>query len=144
LLPVSWDLGGLAGTSAYVWIEDASTAPGGSISVDEIREIGDPTSAPHAPRSRRGQLLANHPNPFNPRTLLRWRQADDSVAQLWIVDQRGRVVRTFGAVAAGPGDHQSPWSGVDDRQRAVASGAYRVLLRLNGELVDSRPITLIR
>ncbi len=112
--------------------------------MDEIVEIGDPTSAPPAPNARKGLLLANHPNPFNPRTVLRWRQEEFSQAELWIVDQKGRMVRRFGPTASAAGIHERVWTGIDDRQRAVASGAYRVLLRLDGDLVDSRAITLLR
>jgi hypothetical protein len=144
LLPVSFDLAGLAGRSAYIWIEDASTAPGGYIAVDEIREIGDPTSSPIARRRGRGELLPNQPNPFNPRTVLRWRQDEYALAELWILDPRGRVVCKLSASVAEPGTHERLWGGDDDEGRAVASGVYRVLLRLGGQPADSRAITLIR
>jgi len=69
------------------------------------------------------------PNPFNPRTTLRYFLAEDTRVSLRIYDPAGRLIRTVlsdGMQTAG--ERQVSWNGLDDNGRAVASGVYLVRL----------------
>ena len=96
-----------------------------------------------APGADRLQVAGAAPNPFNPRTTLRYRvPADAAVVRLRLVDAAGRVVRSF---ESGPrGTWQSlTWDGSDTQGRTVASGTYRFVVEADGR-VQSTPLTLVR
>jgi len=95
------------------------------------------------PTSRRSNL-ANYPNPFNPRTILRFELSHAGRAQLAIHDLRGRVVRhlTTSRLSAGP--HELVWDGTDDQGGAVASGQYFARLQIDGAPAATRKLLLVR
>jgi hypothetical protein len=90
------------------------------------------TSDAASPPSRGVALLSNAPNPFNPRTEIRFRMAMDSVVALDVFDLRGRLVRRLVAGARPAGDHAVVWDGRDDDGRLVPSGTYFSRLRARG------------
>jgi hypothetical protein len=142
---VLWDLSGWTGTEVYLEIEDNSVGPNGYIHVDEIVEelIGSPAPGPYA-GIRAARLLANAPNPFNPRTQLRWAQTRPGRAGLALYDLRGRRVREFDAGFRDPGEHFLMWDATDRRGEAVASGVYLLRLSFDGIESDRRSVTLVR
>ena len=83
------------------------------------------------------------PNPFNPRTDLRFGLTQEARVKLDILDVRGRrLIRLVdGVTAAGP--HVVPWTGVDDRGRTLASGVYFVRLQFGREVLVDK-LTLVR
>ncbi len=83
------------------------------------------------------RLLPNAPNPFNPRTELRFALDAEGSVGLEIYDARGRRVAHFAPAVYGAGDHAVTWNGADDSGRPVASGVYRV--RMTAQ-VDGRTI----
>ena len=103
---------------------------------DETTGIGD---APQVTR-----LLGNAPNPFNPRTEIRFELARDAAATLAIFDLRGREVRRLLDGETLPaGRHAATWDGRDGSGRAVSSGLY--LYRFSaGGAVQERKMLLAR
>ncbi|MBA4377294.1 MAG: hypothetical protein C0395_01320 [Gemmatimonas sp.] len=95
-------------------------------------------AVPAAPR------LAAYPNPFNPRTTVRWEAAAAGLRALEVFDARGRRVRTL---AGGGGDAargEAVWDGRDDAGRPGAAGVYLVRLQdLAGATATAR-VTLVR
>ncbi len=83
------------------------------------------------------RTLTNHPNPFNPRTVIKFSTSANQRISLGIYDLRGRLVRNLlqGEIAGGA--HEVLWDGMDDFGMAVASGQY--FARLQQE--KSRPVT---
>jgi flagellar hook assembly protein FlgD len=79
-------------------------------------------------------LLGNAPNPFNPKTEIRFRLAGDGPVTLRVYDLAGRLVRTLvdGPVEAGL--HAVAWDGRDHTGREQPSGAY--FYRLSGRSTD--------
>jgi len=69
-------------------------------------------------------LNGNYPNPFNPRTELRFSLAQAGPVQLVIYDVSGRQVKTLvnGVRAAGP--NSVWWDGSDDSGHRVSAGVY--------------------
>jgi hypothetical protein len=145
LQTVRWETWAFRGRSAYLTIVDNSTLPEGYINVDDIREIYDPTDVPPAERSRAGaQLLPNIPNPFNPMTTLHLRLSQAGRVELRIHDARGRLLLRLPQQWLQAGEHAVPWDGRDATGKAVASGVYRVVLRVGGQDEDAQAVTLVR
>lgn len=82
--------------------------------------------------------LRNHPNPFNPMTVIEFRLAVASQATLKIFDARGRLVATPVAGFVGAGPHAVTW---DARDRA--SGIYFYQLRA-GDFVETQKMMLLK
>lgn len=70
------------------------------------------------------RLYQNHPNPFNPRTAIRFSLAADGPAKLVIYDVNGRRIRTLVDNGLKAGMHEVVWDGTDDAGRTVTSGVY--------------------
>jgi hypothetical protein len=87
--------------------------------------------------------LTSGPNPFNPRTEIKFGLPREAEVKLDIFDLRGlRVVRLVdGVMQAGP--HSVVWPGKDGSGRNVASGAYLVQLRIDGQKLN-RKLMLVR
>ncbi len=104
-----------------------------------VQDVG--TAAPAIPGLTR--LLANHPNPFNPRTTIRFDLARDTTVHLLIYDVRGRRIATLLDGPQPAGAHSAIWNGVDSTGRQVASGVY--FYRFQADGVDqTRSMTLVR
>lgn len=101
-----------------------------------------PTATPEIARAEAPvQLAPNVPNPFNPRTNLRFSLAEAAEVRLEIYDLRGRLVDGLFRGNLAAGDHSVPWGGRDASGRAVASGTYMVRIDAGGT-VDTRSIVL--
>lgn len=105
-----------------------------------VSEIGDGLSTVPA---RTASNLENYPNPFNPSTSLAFSLAKTGPVQLWVFDERGRLVRTLIDEQVPAGDHEVEWDGMDERGRPVASGVYLYLLKTREEELR-RKMALIR
>jgi hypothetical protein len=70
-------------------------------------------------------LFQNRPNPFNPRTEIRFALPEAAEVSLLVFDLSGRCVRQLIVEGSyGAGVHSSTWDGLDDRGRQLASGVY--------------------
>ncbi|MBK8164868.1 MAG: hypothetical protein IPK64_02770 [bacterium] len=80
------------------------------------------------------------PNPFNPRTTIRFAVPVEQHARLDVHSVDGRLVRRLldGRVAAGP--HDVTWDGRDDAGREVASGVYVHRLTSGGQVQTGKMI----
>ncbi len=96
--------------------------------------------------SRPAKTFALHPavpNPFNPRTTLRFSIAEAGAVRLAVYDVNGRWVRGLVDGRTDAGDHSVVWDGTDDALRPVASGVYLVRLK-SGKSVSVRRVALVR
>jgi hypothetical protein len=95
------------------------------------------------PDAIQARLLGAAPNPFNPRTQIRFVLPVPATMRLDIVDLRGRLVANLmdGTLAAG--EHVASWEGTDATGRFAASGVYRALLTVNGRS-QAVPLTLLK
>ena len=107
-----------------------------------VPEDPQPTATPSPFRAAR--LLPNVPNPFNPRTSLRFELAHPGRVALRILDTRGRVVDVLDPGPLEAGQHGLEWDGRDADGHPVASGVYRVILEAEDGATPARPITLVR
>ncbi len=83
---------------------------------------GVPAATANAPLLR---LLGNHPNPFNPNTVIAFDLQRPAAVGLRIYSLSGRLVRELAAGERfAAGRHHRRWDGRDARGRALAAGTY--------------------
>jgi hypothetical protein len=84
----------------------------------------------------------NQPNPFNPRTSIRFSLAADGPVKLLIFDVNGRRVRTLVEESLKAGLHEMVWDGTDDDGRTVTSGVYWSQLATDGYASNRKMVIL--
>ncbi len=96
------------------------------------------------PQAATAAALSNHPNPFNPRTVLEFEMPRAGRVCLQIFDLRGRLVRSLVDEGMEAGRQQVMWDGLDEGGQAVASGQYFARLQAAGDQPVSRKLMLVR
>lgn len=95
------------------------------------------------PVPARTALLGASPNPFNPRTVVRYELDRAAPVQLTIHDAAGRRVRTLFAGEQAAGRHEAFWDGRSDAGAAAPSGVYFCRLEA-GEQRQTVKLTLLK
>jgi len=104
---------------------------------------GQRVSVNEAQEPRRFALHQNAPNPFNPRTTIRFELPAAGRARVNIYNVSGQVVRRLIDEHMPAGSHNAVWDGRDDCGRRAASGVY--LYRLtSGKLTAVRRMLLVQ
>jgi hypothetical protein len=106
----------------YCEITDGGTVTG--TWSDGTITLYDPPTAADASPARVTRLWPNHPNPFNPSTVLTFELAQPGPVAWRIYDVRGALVRLVIDEWMPAGIHQRVWDGRDERGAPVASGVY--------------------
>jgi len=88
-------------------------------------------------------LDANYPNPFNPKTTIRFDLPQAGDVDLSVYDITGRRVATLHRGELPAGRHELSWLGRDQAGRQVASGLYVYRLETGGEIL-TRKMTLLK
>lgn len=88
-------------------------------------------------------LRGNWPNPFNPKTTIRFNLADEGPARLAVYDAAGRLLRVLADGEFSAGDHAAEWNGRDDAGLALPSGVYFAKLS-SAEGSDRRKLVLLK
>ncbi|MCP4545060.1 MAG: T9SS type A sorting domain-containing protein [bacterium] len=109
---------------------------------DYFAEPWTPTAAPETPAVAKLTLSANHPNPFNPTTLIPYALPRSGDAELAIYDTAGRLVKVLVSGHQAAGEYSATWHGLDDAGRPVASGVYFTRLRAGEETQLQRMVLL--
>jgi hypothetical protein len=104
---------------------------------------GEVSAAGTARPPARTALLAGEPNPFNPRTEIRFELAAPGRAELAVHDLAGRRVRTLVAEKLPAGRASVTWDGRDDAGRELPSGVYLCRLRAGGT-ADMLKLSLVK
>jgi len=115
----------------YWWGVRAEDTRGNQVWCDDIFRIDIGTSAVEGtvriPETF--ALRQNHPNPFNPTTVIPYELPRASQVHLSVFDLSGRNVRTLVEASREAGYHQAVWDGKNEKGMAAASGVYLILLR---------------
>jgi len=114
-----------------------------TLQADDVVSVVAEDPLPEADRPRRTRVLAPAPNPFNPRTTIRWEQAEAARVEVELFDLRGRRLRSLLAVELTAGRHRIGWDGTDDAGHPVASGTYVARVVVGGRVHTTR-LTLLR
>lgn len=84
------------------------------------------TAAPDDPHSLPSSvaLMPNYPNPFNPRTTIRYQIRMDTTVHLAVYTLDGKLVRELVNGHRTAGFHSADWDGRNDAGREMPSGVY--------------------
>jgi hypothetical protein len=117
------------------WLVADFAESGGEAPFDLVLWTVEVDVAPHSPMGF--QLEIPHPNPFNPRTVLNWSQAEAGPARLDVHDLRGALVdrRELGWLPAGR--HQVEW---DAAQRPA--GLYLFTMEVRDDRQSRKALLL--
>lgn len=75
------------------------------------------------------RLRGNYPNPFNPRTTIRYDVQEAGQVNIAIYDVAGRLIKRLVDSNQLAGSHDVQWLGVDQSGRPVGAGVYFVQLK---------------
>ncbi len=112
-----------SGETYWYWLE--------SVDTEGVTEIFFPTtlsipddSAPFTPETY--GLYQNHPNPFNPDTMIRFALETSGYVNLVIFDIKGSRIKTLLADEFIPAEtlQEKVWNGTDENGKSVGSGIY--------------------
>lgn len=93
--------------------------------------------------SARMALFQSRPNPFNPRTEIRFETPSAGRTRLRVYDIAGRLVRTLVDEDLRAGPHTRIWNGTDNRGHRVSSGVYLYRLEF-GNRSATKKLTLLK
>jgi hypothetical protein len=88
-------------------------------------------------------LFQNHPNPFNPTTVIDYQLSQNSDVRLSIYTTNGRSVRTLVSRAMPAGRHSVVWDATDETGARVASGVYVYKLQA-GNFATQKKLLLLK
>ena len=88
-------------------------------------------------------LYANHPNPFNPETAIRFSLPQAEVVRLEVFDVLGQRVRILAATTLAAGTHEVKWDGRNEQGVAVGNGIYIYRLQA-GDFAQVRRMLLLK
>jgi M6 family metalloprotease-like protein len=81
-------------------------------------------TAPAAPVTYTNGIASIYPNPFNPRTTVRFTLGDAGHVTIAVYDVKGTLVRTLVDQALPGGEHTAEWDGNDAQGSSVSTGVY--------------------
>ena len=120
----------------YVTATDFSGNESQAARITTSSGVGD-TPLPHE------LAVSAYPNPFNPRTTVRYDVPSAGRVRVVVYDAGGARVATLVDAATPAGAHSAVWEGRDDRGVPVGSGIYFVRVEANGN-VKTRKIALVK
>ena len=85
------------------------------------------------------ELLQNYPNPFNPSTTIGFKVQARGHVTLDVFDVLGRKVATVTDQMYVPGQHQVDWNAAE-----LASGQYFYRMEVDGNLIDTKSLHLVK
>jgi len=127
---------------AMVWGEDEADFLA-NVDAALAVDLTGATPVADGPLPVRFALAQNMPNPFNPRTTIRFSLDRESRVRLGVYDLHGRLVRTLADGVYAGGEHSVVWDGRSDRGDEMPSGLYFVKVE-DGRRVRSRKMMLVR
>lgn len=120
---------------SYTYLLESRSADG------EVRELHRATAV--IP-SRNLVLEQNVPNPFNPRTAIRFYLPARTPVRLDIYDVRGALVKHLATGVYDSGSHAIEWDGTDAHGQGVASGFYVYRLVTDGHPAMTKKMMLLK
>jgi hypothetical protein len=125
------------------WLYYAADDGSGGAVLDSVAVVV-PTGVDSTPTLQTA-LFPNHPNPFNPRTTIRYQIGSAGLVNLTIYDTSGRRIRTLvnDVQTPRPGGFAVSWDGRNANGNPVSSGVYLYRLVTN-EFSDARKMVILK
>ncbi len=80
------------------------------------------------------QAVTSYPNPFSAETTIGFNLNEQSLVNLSIYDNTGRMVSNLINEQVPAGSHSATWNGIEDSGRQVQNGLYVFKLEFNGQI----------
>jgi hypothetical protein len=146
-----YDLSAIADGEATVFLRWTMGTTDGSWqycgwNIDDVEIWGvgadDMTSSDDSAPARTA-LLANFPNPFNPRTEVPFELSESGYVRLSVFDITGRQLKVLESGLLPAGRHQASWDGRAEDGETCSAGVYFIRLETE-QHSESRKITLVK
>ncbi len=124
--------------SALEWIYGVGNLPGLCEEDCAASDVENPWTGPADVQS--DALHAARPNPFNPRTTVRFQLSQSGPVDISVFDAGGRRVRSLVSGAREAGSHDVVWDGRDDHGNALSAGVYWMKMKAGGFDYASRVV----
>ncbi len=83
--------------------------------------------------------LSNYPNPFNPKTTIRFYLPESQILSIKIFSVNGQLIKTLTEGSRWtPGYHETEWNGTDSGGNFVASGLYIYMLEGQKNIITKK------
>lgn len=141
-----WPAYGGVDSEAYAGIDSVLVAglPSGDIDVPVATVNGGVSAVPLQDAPNPVALEQSQPNPFNPRTKIKYSMAQAGRVTLVVHDLSGEVVKVLiNGELVESGEHEVFWNGTDKTGRTVASGVYLYRIDALGNS-ETRRMTLVQ
>ncbi|MDP8269248.1 MAG: FlgD immunoglobulin-like domain containing protein [Candidatus Tenebribacter davisii] len=89
------------------------------------------------------QLHQNHPNPFNPTTIISFDLVNAGEVTLNVYNVKGELVRTLASENLSAGYNSVTWNGTDENNKQVSSGVYFYKLKA-GNYEETKKMILLK
>ena len=89
------------------------------------------------------KLYQNHPNPFNPATIINYEIPSDAVVTIMIYDMNGKLVKTLLNRKQLAGFRSVTWNAKDEKNKPVAAGIYLYTIEV-GSFISTRKMLLMK
>ena len=88
-------------------------------------------------------LRQNHPNPFNPITLIEYDLPNNGFVNMAVYDMMGRLVKTLLNVSKPAGHNQVLWHATNDNNEPVSAGVYIYVIQF-GNSIETKKMILLK
>jgi hypothetical protein len=120
-----------------------SVSDHGTTACSDTMTLQTGTGIGDTPAPTQTALHQNHPNPFNPTTVIQYDLVAASKVSLRVYDVSGRLVRTLVDDNRPAGRQSAVWDGMDNSGNRVSSGVYFYRLE-TGAVVFTRKMVLLK
>ncbi len=83
-------------------------------------------------------LFQNHPNPFNPSTIISYEIPNGGKVLIYIYNTQGQLVQSFQREHVSAGMYRFEWSGLQKNGMVLSSGIYLYQVAFEGNLQTKR------
>jgi len=138
----SWTIPNTPATECKIKLIDASDNT--IFSESNIFEIQSDVSIDIENLPQEFSLMQNHPNPFNPRTIIKYSIPEQSFISINIYNIRGTIVKTLVSGKQSPGFYEVQWNGTDNNNQLVGNGLYFYQLISDKGFTDTKKIIFLK
>ena len=89
-------------------------------------------------------LNENNPNPFNPSTILSYFIPEQGHVVIDISNVNGQRVKTYTSGIQAPGKHSIKWDGKDEKGSKLESGIFFYSMNVDGRVIDTKKMLLLK
>lgn len=89
-------------------------------------------------------LISNYPNPFNPETTIKYTIKESGDVNIIVYNILGQKVKTLVNRYFDAGIHEVKWDGTNICGNRVSSGVYFYRLVVNGKVVDTKKMLMVK